>query len=163
MEDTMSENSLSEGRQAPLFCLPDQDGKEICLQDMKGKWVVLYFYPRDNTAGCTKEAQDFSAFKPEFETEGAIIIGLSKDSMTSHQKFIEKKELTITLLSDMEITVHKLYDVWRLKKFMGKEYMGTVRTTFLIDPNGNIANIWDNVKTKDHAQNVLEKLRSMKK
>ncbi|HML26392.1 MAG TPA: thioredoxin-dependent thiol peroxidase [Methanomethylovorans sp.] len=159
----MSENSLSEGRQAPLFCLPDQDGKEICLQDMKGKWVVLYFYPRDNTAGCTKEAQDFSAFKPEFETEGAIIIGLSKDSMTSHQKFIEKKELTITLLSDMEITVHKLYDVWRLKKFMGKEYMGTVRTTFLIDPNGNIANIWDNVKTKDHAQNVLEKLRSMKK
>ncbi|MGD9778909.1 peroxiredoxin, partial [Methanomethylovorans sp.] len=143
--------------------LPDQDGKEICLQDMKGKWVVLYFYPRDNTAGCTKEAQDFSAFKPEFETEGAIIIGLSKDSMTSHQKFIEKKELTITLLSDMEITVHKLYDVWRLKKFMGKEYMGTVRTTFLIDPNGNIANIWDNVKTKDHAQNVLEKLRSMKK
>ena len=159
----MSENSLSEGRQAPLFCLPDQDGKDICLQDMKGKWVVLYFYPRDNTAGCTKEAQDFSAFKPEFETEGAIIIGLSKDSMTSHQKFIEKKELTITLLSDMEITVHKLYDVWRLKKFMGKEYMGTVRTTFLIDPNGNIANIWDNVKTKDHAQNVLEKLRSMKK
>lgn len=159
----MSKNSLSEGRQAPLFCLPDQDGKEICLQDMKGKWVVLYFYPRDNTAGCTKEAQDFSAFKPEFETEGAIIIGLSKDSMTSHQKFIEKKELTITLLSDMEITVHKLYDVWRLKKFMGKEYMGTVRTTFLIDPNGNIANIWDNVKTKDHAQNVLEKLRSMKK
>lgn len=163
MEDTMSENSLSEGRQAPLFCLPDQDGKEICLQDMKGKWVVLYFYPRDNTAGCTKEAQDFSAFKPEFEAEGAIIIGLSKDGMASHQKFIEKKELTITLLSDMEITVHKLYDVWRLKKFMGKEYMGTVRTTFLIDPNGNIANIWDNVKTKDHAQNVLEKLRSMKK
>lgn len=159
----MSENSLSEGRQAPLFCLPDQDGKDICLQDMKGKWVVLYFYPRDNTAGCTKEAQDFSAFKPEFETEGAIIIGLSKDSMTSHQKFIEKKELTITLLSDMEIIVHKLYDVWRLKKFMGKEYMGTVRTTFLINPNGNIANIWDNVKTKDHAQNVLEKLRSMKK
>lgn len=159
----MSENSLSEGRQAPLFCLPDQDGKDICLQDMKGKWVVLYFYPRDNTAGCTKEAQDFSAFKPEFEAEGAIIIGLSKDGMASHQKFIEKKELTITLLSDMEITVHKLYDVWRLKKFMGKEYMGTVRTTFLIDPNGNIANIWDNVKTKDHAQNVLEKLRSMKK
>lgn len=159
----MSENSLSEGRQAPLFCLPDQDGKDICLQDMKGKWVVLYFYPRDNTAGCTKEAQDFSAFKPEFEAEGAIIIGLSKDGMASHQKFIEKKELTITLLSDMEITVHKLYDVWRLKKIMGKEYMGTVRTTFLIDPNGNIANIWDNVKTKDHAQNVLEKLRSMKK
>nr|WP_292350878.1 thioredoxin-dependent thiol peroxidase [Methanomethylovorans sp. PtaU1.Bin093] len=163
MEDTMSENSLSEGQQAPLFCLPDQDGKEICLKDLKGKWIVLYFYPRDNTAGCTKEAQDFTSLKAAFEDEGAMILGVSRDSMASHQKFIEKKELTITLLSDMEITVHKLYDVWRLKKFMGKESMGTVRTTFLIDTEGNITNIWDNVKTKDHAQNVLEKLRSMKK
>lgn len=159
----MSENALSEGRQAPLFCLPDQNGKEICLQDLRGKWVVLYFYPRDNTAGCTKEAQDFSTLKQAFEAEGALILGVSRDSMASHQKFIDKKELTITLLSDMEVAVHKLYDVWRLKKFMGRESMGTVRTTFLIDPKGNIANIWDNVKTKDHAQNVLEKLRSMKK
>jgi peroxiredoxin Q/BCP len=111
----MSANSLSEGRQAPLFCLPGQDGKEICLEDLRGKWVVLYFYPRDNTAGCTKEAQDFSTLGTEFEAEGAIVIGVSKDSTSSHQKFIEKKELTITLLSDTKIAVHKLYDVWRLK------------------------------------------------
>lgn len=159
----MSENSLSNGQEAPLFCLQDQDGKEICIQDLRGKWVVLYFYPRDNTSGCTKEAQDFSTLKPEFEAEGAIIIGISRDSMASHQKFIEKKELTITLLSDTDIMVHKLYDVWRLKKFMGKESMGTIRATFLIGPEGNIASIWDNVKTKDHAQKVLDKLESMKK
>jgi len=159
----MSGNSLSEGQQAPMFCLPDQNGKDICLKDLKGKWVVLYFYPLDNTAGCTKEAQDFTSLKAAFEDEGAMILGVSRDSTASHQKFIEKKELTITLLSDMEITVHKLYDVWRLKKFMGKESMGTVRTTFLIDPKGNIAGIWDNVKTKDHAQAVLDRLRSIKK
>ena len=159
----MSGNSLSEGQKAPLFCLPDQNGKEKCLEDLKGKWVILYFYPRDNTAGCTKEAQDFTSLRDAFETEGAVILGVSRDSIASHQKFIEKKELGITLLSDKEISVHKLYDVWRLKKFMGRESMGTVRTTFLIDPEGSIVNIWNNVKTKDHAQAVLDKLRSMKK
>jgi peroxiredoxin Q/BCP len=159
----MSKNSLSEGLKAPLFCLPDQNGKEKCLKDLKGKWVVLYFYPRDNTTGCTKEAQDFTSLKDAFEDEGAMILGVSRDSITSHQKFMEKKEIGITLLSDTEIAVHKLYDVWRLKKFMGKESMGTVRTTFLIDPEGNIAEIWDNVKTKDHAQAVLNSLRSTKK
>jgi peroxiredoxin Q/BCP len=92
-----------------------------------------------------------------------MIIGFSKDSIASHQKFIEKRELGITLLSDTDVTVHKLYDVWRLKKFMGKESMGTVRTTFLIDPKGIIVSIWDNVKTKEHAQIVLGKLRSVKK
>jgi peroxiredoxin Q/BCP len=158
----MSENSLSKGLNAPLFCLPDQNGKEKCLKDLKGKWVVLYFYPRDNTTGCTKEAQDFTSLKDAFEDEGAMILGVSRDSITSHQKFMEKKEIGITLLSDIEIAVHKLYDVWRLKKFMGKESMGTVRTTFLIDPEGNIAEIWDNVKTKDHAQAVLNSLRSAK-
>jgi len=159
----MSGNSLSEGQKAPLFCLPDQNGKEKCLEDLKGKWVILYFYPRDNTAGCTKEAQDFTSLRDAFETEGAVILGVSRDSIASHQKFIEKKELGITLLSDKEISVHKLYDVWRLKKFMGRESMGTVRTTFLIGPEGSIVNIWNNVKTKDHAQAVLDRLRSMKK
>ncbi|MGB3908669.1 MAG: peroxiredoxin [Methanomethylovorans sp.] len=163
MVDTMSENSLVEGQQAPLFCLQDQNGKEVCLQELNEKWVVLYFYPRDNTAGCTKEALDFSALKPEFEAEGAIIIGVSRDSMSSHQKFIKRNELTITLLTDADIMVHKLYGVWRLKKFMGRESMGTVRTTFLIDPKGNIANIWNNVKVKEHALKVLENLRSIKK
>ena len=111
----MSKNSLSEGLKAPLFCLPDQNGKEKCLKDLKGKWVVLYFYPRDNTTGCTKEAQDFTSLKDAFEDEGAMILGVSRDSITSHQKFMEKKEIGITLLSDTEIAVHKLYDVWRLK------------------------------------------------
>ena len=160
--DTMSNNSLSQGQQAPLFCLQDQNNKEICLKDLRGKWIVLYFYPRDNTAGCTKEAQDFSALKTEFEAEGAMVLGVSRDSTKSHQKFIEKKELAITLLSDNEIVVHKLYDVWRLKKFMGKESMGTVRTSFLIDPEGSIVNIWDSVRTKDHAQAVLKRLKSIK-
>jgi len=146
-----------------LFCLLDQNNEEICLKDLRDKWVVLYFYPRDNTTGCTKEAQDFTSLKVEFETEEAMIIGISKDSIASHQKFIEKRELGITLLSDTDVTVHKLYDVWRLKKFMGKESMGTVRTTFLIDPKGIIVSIWDNVKTKEHAQIVLGKLRSVKK
>jgi peroxiredoxin Q/BCP len=146
-----------------LFCLQDQNNKEICLKDLRGKWIVLYFYPRDNTAGCTKEGQDFSFLKTEFEEEEARIMGISKDSIASHQKFIEKKELGITLLSDTEMIVHNMYNVWRLKKFMGKESMGTVRTTFLIDPKGIIVNIWDNVKTKDHAQIVLDKLRSMRK
>lgn len=159
----MPGNSLLQGQQAPLFCLQDQNNKEICLKDLRGKWIVLYFYPRDNTVGCTKEAQDFSFLKTEFEEEGAIIMGISKDSIASHQKFIEKKELGIKLLSDTEIIVHNMYNVWRLKKFMGKESMGTVRTTFLIDPKGIIVNIWDNVKTKDHAQIVLDKLRSMRK
>lgn len=159
----MPENSHSEGQKAPLFCLPDQGGEKKCLKDLKGKWVVLYFYPRDNTTGCTKEAQDFTSLKTAFEDEGTIILGVSRDSITSHQKFIEKKGLGITLLSDVDIAVHQLYDVWRLKKFMGKESMGTVRTTFLIDPDGNIVKIWDNVKTKDHAQAVLERLISIKK
>jgi len=159
----MSNNSLSEGQEAPLFCLPDQNNEKTCLKDLRGKWVLLYFYPRDNTTGCTKEAQDFTSLKVEFETEEAMIIGISKDSIASHQKFIEKRELGITLLSDTDVTVHKLYDVWRLKKFMGKESMGTVRTTFLIDPKGIIVSIWDNVKTKEHAQIVLGKLRSVKK
>jgi len=130
---------------------------------LKIQYINIASYPRDNTAGCTKEAQDFSFLKTEFEEEGAIIMGISKDSITSHQKFIEKKELGIKLLSDTEIIVHNMYNVWRRKKFMGRESMGTVRTTFLIDPKGTIMNIWDNVKTKDHAQIVLDKLRSMRK
>ncbi|WMW24428.1 thioredoxin-dependent thiol peroxidase [Methanolobus sediminis] len=158
----MSKNSLTEGQKAPDFCLPDQDENNICLKDLEGKWVVLYFYPKDNTSGCTKEAQDFTALKADFESENAVILGISKDSIKSHIKFIEKKELGITLLSDESTDIHQLYDVWRLKKNYGKEYMGTVRSTFLIDPEGNIAKIWDNVRVKEHAEKVLEVLREMK-
>jgi peroxiredoxin Q/BCP len=162
IEYVMSKNSLTEGHKAPEFCLPDQDENNVCLKDFAGKWVVLYFYPKDNTSGCTKEAQDFTALKGDFESENAVILGVSKDSVKSHIKFIEKKELGITLLSDEETTIHQKYDVWRIKKNYGKEYLGTVRSTFLIDNEGNIARIWDNVKTKEHAEKVLATLKEIK-
>ncbi|WP_094227824.1 thioredoxin-dependent thiol peroxidase [Methanolobus psychrotolerans] len=158
----MSKNSLTEGQKAPEFCLPDQNGNEVCLKDFKGKWIVLYFYPKDNTSGCTKEAQDFTALKDAFTSENAVILGLSKDSVKSHISFIEKKELGITLLSDEDTAVHKKYDVWRMKKNYGKEYMGTVRSTFLIDPDGMLVKVWDNVKTSEHAEKVFEVLREIR-
>lgn len=159
----MSKNSLKEGQKAPDFCLPDQNENEVCLKDFSGKWIVLYFYPKDNTSGCTKEAQDFTALQEDFGTENAVILGASKDSVKSHINFVEKKEIGITLLSDEEKTVHRKYDVWRTKKNYGKEYQGTVRSTFLIDTEGNIAKIWDNVRTNEHAKKVLETLTSLKK
>ncbi len=153
---------LKVGEQAPDFCLPNQDGEEICLRDFRGKWVVLYFYPKDNTPGCTTEALDFTALKEEFEKEGAVILGVSPDSIKRHQNFIAKKNLTITLLSDEDKEVLKKYGIWQLKKNFGKEYMGVVRTTFLIDPDGKIAYIWEKVKVKNHAKEVLEKLKELK-
>ncbi|TQD26400.1 thioredoxin-dependent thiol peroxidase [Methanolobus vulcani] len=157
----MSKNSLTENQKAPDFCLPDQNENNVCLKDFEGKWIVLYFYPKDNTSGCTKEAQDFTALKDDFESENAIILGVSKDSIKSHIKFIEKKELGITLLSDEDTSIHQKYDVWRMKKNYGKEYLGTVRSTFLIDPEGNIAKIWDNVRVKEHAEKVFGVLREI--
>ncbi|WP_319508356.1 thioredoxin-dependent thiol peroxidase [uncultured Methanolobus sp.] len=158
----MSKNSLIEGQKAPDFCLPDQDENNVCLKDFAGKWIVLYFYPKDNTSGCTKEAQDFTVLKNDFEADNAVILGISKDSVKSHIRFIEKKELGINLLSDEDTSIHQKYDVWRMKKNYGKEYMGTVRSTFLIDTEGNIAKIWDNVRTKEHAEKVLDALREIK-
>ena len=149
---------LTEGELAPEFCLPDQNSNNVCLKDHSGKWLVLYFYPRDNTSGCTREAQDFTLLQNEFTKNNAVILGVSKDTVASHQKFIEKKELGITLLSDESTEVQQAYSVWRLKKNYGKEYMGTVRTTFLIDSEGKIAKIWNNVRTKEHAQKVLDTL-----
>jgi peroxiredoxin Q/BCP len=159
----MSKSSLTEGQKAPDFCLPDQNENSVCLKDFDGKWIVLYFYPKDNTSGCTREAQDFTSLKGDFESENAVVLGVSKDSVKSHVKFIEKKELGITLLSDEETTIHQKYDVWRTKKNYGKEYLGTVRSTFLIDTEGNIVKIWDNVRTNGHAEKVLETLKSLKK
>ena len=153
---------LQVGDKAPDFCLPNQDNEEICLRDFQGSWVVLYFYPKDNTPGCTTEALDFTALKDEFEKEGAIILGVSPDSVKKHQNFIAKKNLGITLLSDEDKEVLKEYGVWQLKKNFGKEYMGVVRSTFLIDPDGKIAYIWPKVKVKGHAKEVLEKLKELK-
>jgi peroxiredoxin Q/BCP len=162
MENYMTNTTISEKQKAPSFCLPDQTTGTTCLKDFRGKWIVLYFYPRDNTAGCTREAREFSALKDELAKEDAVVIGVSKDSVSSHQKFIREQELAITLLSDEDTSVHRQYGVWRTKKNYGKEYMGTVRSTFLIDPEGVVKKIWDNVKTPGHAGKVLEILREIK-
>jgi peroxiredoxin Q/BCP len=148
------------GETAPDFALQDQDGKEVHLKDFKGKFVVLYFYPKDDTPGCTIEAIDFSTFKDQFKKANAVILGISKDDCKSHQKFIDKQKLTITLLSDPETAVQKLYGVWGKKKFMGREYMGTLRTTLLIDPKGKIKQVWESVSVKGHAEEVLNALKA---
>lgn|SRR5574341_644857 len=154
----MDNASLKIGQPAPDFCLPDQNEKLVCLKDFQGQWVVLYFYPKDNTPGCTIEALDFTKYNSKFATLNAVILGVSKDNCRSHQKFIAGKKLTITLLSDPKTDAQKLYGVWRPKKFMGKEFLGTVRSTFLIDPHGKISQIWDKVSAKGHAQQVLAEL-----
>lgn len=158
----MPSSSLQAGAYAPDFCLPNQDSESVCLKDFKGKYVVLYFYPKDGTAGCKQEAVDFTAAKAEFEKNSAVIFGVSKDSVSSHQKFIEKAALEITLLADPDLVVIKKYDVWQLKKFMGNENMGTVRTTFLIDPEGKIVKVWNNVRVKGHVDAVLEELKAQR-
>ncbi|MFA6757090.1 MAG: thioredoxin-dependent thiol peroxidase, partial [Sulfurospirillaceae bacterium] len=146
------------GDKAPEFCLPNQDETQICLRDIKGKWLVLYFYPKDNTAGCTAEACDFTEALPEFDEMDAVILGVSPDSPKKHRNFIEKKNLKITLLADEESEVSQKYGVWQLKKMCGKEYMGIVRTTFLINPEGKIEKIWEKVKVKGHVEAVKEAL-----
>jgi peroxiredoxin Q/BCP len=133
---------LEIGEKAPEFCLPNQDDVEICLRDLKGKWIVLYFYPRDNTPGCTTEACDFTEAMPVFEDMNAVILGVSADSTQKHRNFIAKKELEITLLSDEDTQMMQKYGVWQLKKNYGKEYMGIVRSTFIIDPEGTIRATW---------------------
>jgi peroxiredoxin Q/BCP len=131
------------------------------LADFAGQWLVLYFYPKDNTPGCTTEAINFTALSPQFQQLNAVILGVSPDSEKSHCRFIEKHNLTIQLLSDPDHELAEIYQVWGLKKFMGKEYMGIKRSTFLIDPQGNIAYIWSNVKVKAHAEAVLKKLEEL--
>lgn len=146
---------------APDFCLPNQDDVEICLRDLKGKWIVLYFYPKDNTPGCTTEACDFSEAAPDFSTLNAVILGVSADSTAKHRNFIEKKDLTITLLSDESKGMLEEYGVWSLKKNYGKEYMGIVRSTLIINPEGTIKALWKNVRVKGHVQVVKEKLQEL--
>jgi thioredoxin-dependent peroxiredoxin len=152
---------LTIGDKAPALSLPNQDNVEISLRDLEGKWIVLYFYPKDSTPGCTTEACDFTAALPSFEGLNAVVLGVSPDSTASHQKFITKQKLEITLLSDVSTEVAQSYGVWQLKKFCGKEYMGIVRSTFLIDPSGKIAKLWSNVKVKDHASEVKKALESL--
>ena len=144
---------------APEFCLANQDDIEICLRDLKGKWIVLYFYPRDNTPGCTTEACEFTEAAPDFSELDAIIIGVSADSTKKHRNFIEKKDLGITLLSDEDTSMMQEYGVWQLKKNYGKEYMGIVRTTFIIDPEGVVKAVFNKVRVKEHVAKVQEELK----
>jgi len=150
-----------QGEKVPSFSATNQDGNLVKLEDFQSNWFVLYFYPKDDTPGCTVEAKDFSEYSPQFDTLGAKILGVSPDSEKSHCKFINKHNLTIQLLSDPEHQVCEAYGVWQLKKFMGKEYMGVVRSTFLITPNGNVAHVWSNVRTKGHVEKVLSKLQEL--
>jgi peroxiredoxin Q/BCP len=149
------------GDSVPDFCLPNQDEEEICLRDIRGRWIVLYFYPKDNTPGCTTEACDFTAALPDFEGLDAIVLGVSPDSPKRHRNFIEKKDLKITLLADEEKELCNLFGCWQLKKNYGREYMGVVRSTFIIDPDGKVAAKWEKVRVKGHVDEVKAKLEEL--
>ncbi len=150
---------VNEGEEAPDFQLEADDGREVSLSDYRGKKVVLYFYPKDGTPGCTREAVEFRNIAQEFEKEGAVILGVSKDSVKSHQKFKQKHELPFTLLSDPEGKVLDLYEVWKKKSLYGRTFMGTERTTFLIDEKGIVKKVYRKVKAKGHAQVCLLDLK----
>lgn len=147
---------LAIGESAPAFSLPDQNGTIHTLEQYKGKKVILYFYPKDNTAGCTKQACGFSERYPQFMEQGAVVIGVNKDSVASHKKFEEKYGLAFPLLSDTELKTIQAYDVWHEKKMAGRTYMGIVRTTYLIDENGIIIKASDKVKAADNPQQMLD-------
>ncbi len=151
---------LKAGDRAPDFKLPGNGGKTISLSDSKGKQVVLYFYPKDMTPGCTIEANDFSALADDFQKAGTVVIGVSKDSPVRHDKFCQKHNLKIDLVSDEDGRLCDAYGVWKEKSLYGRTFMGIVRTTFLIDGKGVIRAVWPKVKVKGHAREVLEKARS---
>ena len=144
------------GKTAPVFELADQDGKMRNLRDYQGKWVVLYFYPKDDTSGCTKEACEFRDELPRFQRSDASILGLSPDDPASHQRFRAKYGLTFDLLADEDRKVCCLYGVWQHKRLYGRKTMGVVRTTYLIDSAGMVAHRWDKVKVDEHGEAVLE-------
>ncbi len=150
---------LEVGVKAPAFSLLNQDGKKISLKDFLGKKIVLYFYPKDNTSGCTKEACSFRDAFPRFKKSDAVIIGISPDSVNSHKKFAEEYQLNFNLLADEEKKIVQLYDVWKEKSMYGRKYMGVERTTFIIDEKGKIKNIFEKVKVDGHNNEVLEALK----
>ena len=154
---------IKEKNLAPTFKLPSTNKKEFSLKDSLGNFVVLYFYPKDDTPGCTIETNDFNKLLPKFKKLNCEILGISKDNLKSHDKFRDKYKIKFDLLADEEKKVLKKYKVWAKKKFMGREFMGIVRTTFLIDKKGKILKVWENVKVKDHAKEVLETLQNILK
>ena len=149
---------LEVGTQAPDFTLPDQDGQMHSLKEYRGQKVVLYFYPKDNTPGCSRQDSGFGELYPQFTEKGAVVLGVSKDSVASHKKFQEKYNLPFTLLSDPEKTVIQAYDVWKEQKLYGKVSMGVVRSTYLIDENGIITRALDKVKPGDNPAQMLAEL-----
>ena len=154
---------LKEKIKAPNFKLPSTSKDNYSLKDSIGKYVVIYFYPKDDTPGCTIETNDFNKLLPKFKKLNCDIFGISKDNLKSHDKFRDKYKIKFDLLADEKLIVLKKYKVWGKKKFMGREFMGVLRTTFLIDKKGKIIKIWDNVKVKDHAKEVLETLKNLSK
>ena len=149
---------LKTGIKAPDFSLPDQNGKIHTLSEYKGKKVILYFYPKDMTSGCTKQACGFADLYPQFREKGAVVLGISKDSVSSHKKFEEKYGLPFTLLSDTDTEVIQAYDVWKEKTLYGKKYMGVVRTTYLIDEDGMIVKALGNVKAAENPGDMLKEI-----
>lgn len=153
--------TLKQGDKAPEFTLPDQDGKTHSLSDYKGQWVLLYFYPKDMTPGCTIEACTLRDNYSDFEKIDAVVLGMSADSVDRHKKMVDKHRLPFTLLADEEKETLKAYGVWAKKKMFGKEYMGILRNSFLIDPDGKIAKIYEKVKPAAHAKEVLTDLNAL--
>lgn len=151
---------IKEGNKAPQFTLPDSNGKKVSLKDYLGKKVVLYFYPKDMTSGCTREACDFRDAHPNFKKLNAVVLGVSADSSASHQKFSDKYDLPFTLLSDEDKKVLGKYDVWKEKSMYGKKYMGIERTTVVINEDGKIQKIFPKVKVNGHIEEVLKELKN---
>ena len=154
-------SELTIGQPAPAFALPRDGGDTVSLADLNGKIVVLYFYPKDDTSGCTTEAIDFTGLADEFEKAGAVIVGVSPDTVAKHEKFIAKHSLSLILVADTDQTAANAYGVWKEKSMYGRTYMGIERSTFLIGPDGVIRQIWPKVKVKGHAADVLAAARAL--
>lgn len=152
---------LKEGDPAPAFRLAADDGCEVCLKELRGKHVALYFYPKASTPGCTTEAIEFRELKHEFDKLNAVVLGCSADTVAAQAKFKAKQKLNFPLLSDPDFAVIEAYDARRMKSFLGKSYLGIVRSTVLIGPNGNVEKIWSSAKSKGHAAEVVEALKSL--
>lgn len=148
------------GQQVPAFKLPASNGEEVSLQDFTGQHIVLYFYPKDMTPGCTTQACDFRDFHPQFKQLNTVVLGVSADDLKSHDKFIQKHELPFVLLADTEHKLADFFQVWQLKKMFGKEFYGIVRSTFIIDPAGKIVKAWEKVKVEGHVAEVLDFLQA---